>query len=127
MTVLDRYFELADRATTDEAVLPELIDLFAECAEVIPAGADAVQGREDIARLFRQFVGTYDRLQRVWKTRVTANGIEATWAIAGWDRQGRPIALQGIHVARLDDLGKIRWMQVRLMAESVAIAAAKAA
>jgi hypothetical protein len=114
MTVLDRYFELSDRASFDEAALEELVNLFAERAEVQPAGGSKVVGKEQIESLYKMFFSMYGRIQRVWSTEKTENGLEANWAIAGRHKDGNVFAVQGIHLAQLDPEGKIRALEVRL-------------
>jgi hypothetical protein len=114
MTVLDRYFELSDRASFDEAAFKELVDLFAEQAEVQPAGGSKVTGREAIENLYTMFFQMYDKIQHVWSTQKTENGLEATWAIAGCHKDGNLFTVQGIHFAQLDTEGKIRALEVRL-------------
>ena len=51
MTILDRYFELSDRANSDEQAFKELVELFAKQAEVQPSGARKVVGKDAIADL----------------------------------------------------------------------------
>jgi hypothetical protein len=51
MTVLDQYFKLSDRASDDEQAFNELVELFAEQAEVHPSGARKVVGKDEIAQL----------------------------------------------------------------------------
>lgn len=55
MTVLDQYFELSDRANGDEQAFNELVELFAEQAEVHPAGARKVVGKDAIAPISEIF------------------------------------------------------------------------
>lgn len=55
MTVLDKYFELSDRASFDEAAFNELVNLFADRAEVQPAGGNKVVGRAQIEALYKMF------------------------------------------------------------------------
>jgi hypothetical protein len=114
MTVLDRYFELSDRASFDEAAFKELVNLFAEQAEVQPAGGSKVTGREAIESLYKMFFQMYGKIQHVWSTAKTENGLEATWAIAGLHKDGNVFTVQGIHLVQLDLEGKIRALEVRL-------------
>ncbi len=116
MTVLDRYFELSDRATFDEAAFAELIDLFAERAEVQPSGTTRVRGKAAIEKLYKLFFQTYTKLQRVWATQATEHGLEAHWAIAGRRTNGEVFTMQGQHIARLDPQGKISALEVRVTA-----------
>lgn len=114
MTVLDKYFELSDRASFDEAALKELVNLFADRAEVQPAGGNKVVGKDQIEALYKMFFQMYGRIQHVWSTEKTENGLEATWAIAGRHKDGNVFAVQGIHLAQLDPEGKIHTLEVRL-------------
>jgi hypothetical protein len=114
MTVLDQYFELSDRAIADEKALQELIGLFSDQAEIRPAGASRVQGKEAIAQLYQMFFAANDQIQRVWNTHHTENGLEAIWAAAGRRDNGELFAMQGIHVAELDQSGKICSLEVRV-------------
>ncbi|WP_271254190.1 nuclear transport factor 2 family protein [Pseudanabaena sp. Chao 1811] len=114
MTVLDRYFELSDRATADEQAFHELVELFAEEAEVQPSGARKVVGKDAIANLYRQFFQSYSGMQRVWTTRRTENGLEAIWAIAGKRDSGELFAMQGRHIAEVDAQGKIYALEVHV-------------
>jgi hypothetical protein len=114
MTVLDQYFKLSDRASDDEAAFAELVELFAEEAEVQPAGARKVVGKDAIAELYRKFFTAYSGMQRVWTTRRTENGLEAIWAIAGKRDSGELFAMQGRHIAEVDAQGKIYALEVHV-------------
>ncbi len=114
MTVLDQYFELSDRASEDHTAIDELVELFAEQAEVQPAGGRKVVGREEISKLYRQFFQSYSGMQRVWTTRKTENGLEAIWAIAGKRDSGELFAMQGRHIAEVDAQGKIYVLEVHV-------------
>jgi hypothetical protein len=114
MTVLDQYFELSDRASDDEKAFNELVELFAEQAEVHPSGARKVVGKEEIAQLYRKFFQSYSGMQRVWTTRKTENGLEAIWAIAGKRDSGELFAMQGRHIAEVDAQGKIYALEVHV-------------
>jgi len=114
MTVLDQYFELSDRVNIDEQAFDELVELFAEQAEVQPAGARKVVGKDAIANLYRKFFQTYSGMQRVWTTRKTENGLEAIWAIAGKRDSGELFAMQGRHIAEVDAQGKIYALEVHV-------------
>ncbi len=114
MTVLDQYFELSDRANADEQAFNELVELFAEQAEVQPSGARKVVGKDAIAQLYRKFFGVYSGMQRVWTTRKTENGLEAIWAIAGKRDSGELFAMQGRHIAEVDAQGKIYALEVHV-------------
>ncbi|TYQ25508.1 nuclear transport factor 2 family protein [Pseudanabaena sp. UWO310] len=114
MTVLDQYFELSDRAREDDKAFDELVELFAEEAEVQPAGARKVVGKDAISQLYRQFFQTYSGMQRVWTTRRTENGLEAIWAIAGKRDSGELFAMQGRHIAEVDAQGKIYALEVHV-------------
>jgi hypothetical protein len=116
MTILDQYFRLSDRASTDEIAFDELVDLFAEQAEIRPSGAKKVIGKDAIASLYRHFFKSYSGLQRVWTTRRTENGLEAIWAIAGKRDSGELFAMQGRHIAELDAQGKIYALEVHVTA-----------
>ncbi|MFQ3680354.1 MAG: ethyl tert-butyl ether degradation protein EthD [Pseudanabaenaceae cyanobacterium] len=114
-TVLDRYFEVSERLWADESALEELMGLFAEEAEVQPAGAPRVVGRDEIGKLWREFTRRHRRWQRVW--RVQPNGLEATWAVSGEQADGELFAVRGTHRARLDAAGKIQYLEVRVAGE----------
>lgn len=114
MTVLDKYFELSDRASVDEAAIEELVNLFADQAEVQPSGARKVVGKEAIADLYRQFFQNHVGMQRIWTTRKTENGLEAIWAIAGKRNSGELFAMQGRHIAEVDAQGKIYALEVHV-------------
>ncbi|MFN9668266.1 MAG: ethyl tert-butyl ether degradation protein EthD [Pseudanabaena sp.] len=114
MTVLDRYFELSDRANDDEQAFYELVELFADEAEVQPAGACKVVGKDAIANLYRQFFQNYSGIQRVWTTRRTENGLAPNWAIAGKPERGELFAMQGRHIAEVDAQGKIYALEVHV-------------
>lgn len=114
MTVLDKYFELSDRASVDEVAFNALVELFAEQAEVQPAGARKVVGKDAIANLYRQFFQSYSGMQRIWTTRKTENGLEAIWAIAGKRNSGELFAMQGRHIAEVDAQGKIYALEVHV-------------
>ncbi len=114
MTVLDQYFELSDRANDDEQAFNELVELFAEQAEVHPSGAKKVVGKDEIAQLYRKFFQFYSGIQRVWTTRKTENGLEAIWAIAGKRDSGELFAMQGRHIAEVDAQGKIYALEVHV-------------
>ncbi len=114
MTVLDTYFELSDRALQDEVAFQELVNLFAEDAEVLPSGAKKVKGKANIEQLYRSFFNTYEGMQRVWQTRRTEQGIEATWAIAGKKITGEIFSIRGTHIAEINEHGKIESLEVQL-------------
>jgi hypothetical protein len=114
MTVLDQYFKLSDRASDDEQSFNELVELFAEQAEVHPSGARKVVGKDEIAKLYRKFFQSYSGMQRVWTTRKTENGLEAIWAIAGKRDSGELFAMQGRHIAEVDAQGKIYALEVHV-------------
>jgi hypothetical protein len=114
MTVLDQYFELSDRASNDEKAFNELVELFAEQAEIQPSGAKKVVGRDQISQLYRKFFDAYSGMQRVWTTRKTENGLEAIWAIAGKRDSGELFAMQGRHIAEVDAQGKIYALEVHV-------------
>lgn len=114
MTVLDKYFELSDRAVFDESAFGELVDLFAEQAEVEPSGGSKVQGKVAIAELYKVFFQMYKGLQRVWTVSSTETGLEAAWAIAGQHHDGKIFSMQGSHEAQLDSHGKICALKVRV-------------
>ncbi|MFN5855879.1 MAG: nuclear transport factor 2 family protein [Pseudanabaenaceae cyanobacterium] len=114
MTVLDTYFELSDRAIQDESALQELVDLFADDAEILPSGADKVKGKANIEQLYRRFFNTYEGVQRVWQTRRTEQGIEATWAIAGKKNSGEIFSIRGTHIAEINEHGKIESLEVQV-------------
>lgn len=117
MTVLDKYFELSDRAIFDDAAFRELVDLFAEQAEVEPSGGSKVIGKEAIANLYTVFFQMYKGLQRVWTVTTTETGLEAAWAIAGMRNDGKVFTMQGIHEAELDGQGKILALKVRVASD----------
>ena len=114
MTVLDQYFELSDRANDDAQAFNELVELFADEAEVHPAGARKVVGKQAIAQLYRKFFDAYSGMQRVWTTRRTENGLEAIWAIAGKRDSGELFAMQGRHIVEVDAQGKIYALEVHV-------------
>ncbi len=114
MTVLDRYFELSERASIDREAFEQLVELFADEAEVQPAGARKVMGKDAIAKLYQQFFENYDGMQRIWTTRKTENGLEAIWAIAGKRNSGELFAMQGLHIAEVDAQGKIYALEVHV-------------
>jgi hypothetical protein len=114
MTVLDQYFELSDRANDDAQAFSELVELFADEAEVHPAGARKVVGKDAIAQLYRKFFDAYSGMQRVWTTRRTENGLEAIWAIAGKRDSGELFAMQGRHIVEVDAQGKIYALEVHV-------------
>jgi len=114
MTILDEYFELSDRANGDEQAFHELVELFADEAEVHPAGARKVVDKQAIAQLYRKFFDAYSGMQRVWTTRKTENGLEAIWAIAGRRDSGELFAMQGRHIAEVDAQGKIYALEVHV-------------
>jgi hypothetical protein len=114
MTVLDQYFELSDRANDDAQAFNELVELFADEAEVHPAGARKVIGKQAIAQLYRKFFDAYSGMQRVWTTRRTENGLEAIWAIAGKRDSGELFAMQGRHIVEVDAQGKIYALEVHV-------------
>jgi ketosteroid isomerase-like protein len=114
VTVLDQYFQLSDRANFDEAAFDKLVDLFAEQAEVQPAGGTKVKGKVAIKQLYRMFFQMYSAMQHVWTAQTTENGVRAAWAIAGRRQDGEVFALQGVHVVELDAQGKIQALEVRL-------------
>ncbi|MFM7602367.1 MAG: nuclear transport factor 2 family protein [Pseudanabaena sp.] len=114
MTVLDQYFELSDRASEDEQAFNQLVELFAEQAEVHPSGSQKVVGKDEIAQLYRKFFQSYSGMQRVWTTRKTENGLEAIWAIAGKRNSGELFAMQGRHIAEVDAQGKIYALEVHV-------------
>jgi len=106
-TILDRYFEVSERLWADEGALEELMGLFAEGAEVRPAGGPRAVGRAEIGQLWREFTQRHRRWQRVW--RVQADGLEATWAVSGEQADGELFAVRGSHRAELDAAGKIQY------------------
>jgi len=114
-TVLDDYFVLTDRANFDRQALPEVIELFADEAELQPVGAERVKGKQAIVKLLEKFYQSYSSVQRVWKTRTTDNGVEAVWAVAGKRRNGEVFAVHGRHIAQLDQAGKIANLEVELL------------
>jgi hypothetical protein len=114
MTVLDKYFELSERASVDSEAFEQLVALFADEAEVQPAGARKVMGKQAIAQLYRQFFENYAGMQRIWTTRKTENGLEAIWAIAGKRNSGELFAMQGRHIAEIDAQGKIYALEVHV-------------
>jgi len=114
-TVLDEYFALTDRASYDQQALPQIIELFAEEAEVQPAGGERAKGKQAIAKLLERFYQSYSTVQRVWKTRTTEHGIEAVWAAAGKWRNGEVFAAHGRHIAQLNQAGKIASLEVELL------------
>jgi hypothetical protein len=114
VTVLDQYFQLSDRASFDEAAFDKLVDLFAEQAEVQPAGGTKVKGKAAIKQLYRMFFQMYSAMQHVWTTQMTDNGVQADWAIAGRRNNGEVFAMQGVHVVELDAHGKIQALEVRV-------------
>jgi hypothetical protein len=114
MTILDQYFRLSDRASDDETAFHQLVELFAEQAEVHPSGAKKVVGKDAISNLYRQFFKSYSGMQRVWTTRKTENGLEAIWAIAGKRDSGELFAMQGRHIAEVDAQGKIHALEVHV-------------
>ena len=114
-TVLDEYFALTDRASYDQQALPQLIELFAEEAEVQPAGGERAKGKQAIAKLLEKFYQSYKSVQRVWKTRTTDNGIEAVWAAAGKRHNGEVFAVHGRHIAQINQAGKIASLEVELL------------
>ena len=114
MTVLDQYFELSDRANGDEQAFSELVELFADEAEVHTAGERKVVGKDAITQLYRKFFDAYSGMQRVWTTRRTENGLEAIWAIAGKRDSGELFAMQGRHIVEVDAQGKIYALEVHV-------------
>ena len=114
-TVLDEYFTLTDRASYDQQALPQIIELFAEEAEVQPAGGERAKGKQAIAKLLEKFYQSYKSVQRVWKTRTTDNGIEAVWAVAGKRHNGEVFAVHGRHIVQLNQAGKIASLEVELL------------
>ncbi len=114
-TVLDEYFALTDRARYDQQALPQIVELFADEAEVKPAGAEPVKGKQAIAKLLERFYQSYSSIHREWKTRPTDNGVEAVWAVAGKRRNGEVFAVHGRHIAKLDQQGKIANLEVELL------------
>ncbi len=114
-TILDRYFEVSERLWADEGALEELMGLFAEEAEVRPAGAPRAVGRAAIGKLWREFAQRNRRWQRVW--RVQPDGLAATWAVSGEQANGELFAVRGSHRARLDATGKIQYLEVQVAAE----------
>ncbi len=114
-TILDEYFTLTDRASFDKQALAQVIELFAEEAEVQPVGGERAKGKQAIAKLLEKFNQSYSSVQRVWKTRTTENGIEAVWAVAGKRHNGEVFAVHGRHTAQLNQAGKIASLAVELL------------
>jgi hypothetical protein len=114
-TVLDKYFYLADHVPFDESSMAELINLFADDAEIQPVGSERVRGKAAIRQLFQIFCETYASIQRVWQTQETDKGLEAIWAVAGKRCNGRVFAMHGRHIAQVDAEGKIANLQIELL------------
>ncbi len=115
-TVLDEYFALTDRARYDQQALPQIVELFADEAEVKPANAEPVKGKQAIAQLLERFYQSCSSIHREWKTRPMDNGVEAVWAVAGRKQDGEVFAVHGRHRAQLNEIGKIARLEVELLA-----------
>jgi len=117
--VLDEYFALTDRASYDWQALPQIVQLFADEAEVKPAGAEPVKGKQAITKLLERFYQSYSSIHRAWKPCRKDNGVEvmsAIWAIVGKRYDGKVFALHGRHKAQVNEAGKIANLEVELLA-----------
>ncbi|MEA4901043.1 nuclear transport factor 2 family protein [Desulfitobacterium sp.] len=113
MTTLDQYFQLSDSAGADEIIFEKLINLFSEQAVLKPAGAKEIKGKEAIRKFFKEFFRRNEELHHVWQTQPSGQKLETTWAVSGRRIDGEIFCLKGIDIAELDEMNKIRTLEVQ--------------
>ncbi len=112
MSVLDRYFELSDIAGTDERAFQRLIECFSEDATVKPARGNAIQGKQEIERFYREFFQRSKDLRHLWNTSKTAETLKADWAVVGRRPDGSLFSFLGEDMAEVDENQKIKRLEI---------------
>ncbi len=112
MSVLDKYFELSDIAGNDERAFKKLIECFSDNATVTPARGNAIHGKQEIERFYREFFQRSKDLRHIWNTSTTAGTLRADWAVVGRRPDGSLFSFVGEDIAEVDESQKIKSLEI---------------
>ncbi|MBK1787925.1 nuclear transport factor 2 family protein [Prauserella cavernicola] len=96
---IERYIATVDRAIADEAVLEELVDIFAPNA-VVQLDDTPVRGSRAIRELYRDFIAIHVEAKHFWNATVLPDGRQrAEWACAARMSDGSLVTVAGLEHA----------------------------
>lgn len=109
MKILNDYFRLFDESRSDQKAMEHLLDLFTPDAEIVLNGVKKI-GFEGFITAFYEYNIDIKHMWENWELK--DNGTyETNWAVCGKSNDGKVYAKTGIDIARLNDSGKIVYLE----------------
>lgn len=112
MDTLKRYFELSDYAGKDAAAFAELLDLFADNAEIEANNNSTYKGKDAIKQFFVGFFKASIELKHIFTINEENNKVTIKWGVVGKRANQDIFTLTGTDYATLDDNEKITHLKV---------------
>ncbi|OCT15080.1 polyketide cyclase [Paenibacillus pectinilyticus] len=109
MDNLNQYFDLFDQSRTDANAMERLLQLFTPDAEIVLNGATRF-GFDDFIKAFYTNNADVKHIWESWEPRQDGSYV-SNWAVCGKTVAGKVYALTGIDIAKLDDDGKIKYLE----------------
>lgn len=112
--IIERYFELSDRASTDQEALDEIVRLFANDAVVQAASGVSVNTPAKIANLFERFFKDNTELHHVYQIAPRSDDYQTEWVVAGEKRNGSLFVLHGFDHYQFNENGQITFLKIKI-------------
>ncbi|TDL80546.1 nuclear transport factor 2 family protein [Peribacillus frigoritolerans] len=110
MKILNDYFYLFDQAGQDTKAMDELLSLFSPKVEIVLNGAKQI-GFENFIKAFYSNNAEVKHMFEKWMLNDQSGYYETNWAVCGKTIQGKVYALSGIDRAKLNEEGKIVYLE----------------
>ncbi|WP_342603868.1 nuclear transport factor 2 family protein [Peribacillus sp. FSL E2-0159] len=110
MKILNDYFYLFDQAGQDSNAMDELLSLFSPDVVIVLNGAKQI-GFETFIKAFYENNSEVKHMYENWELKNNGEYYETNWAVCGKTSSGKVYALSGIDRAKLDQHGKIVYLE----------------
>ncbi|NOU69129.1 nuclear transport factor 2 family protein [Paenibacillus sp. LMG 31461] len=109
MNNLNEYFDLFDQSRTDVYAMERLLQLFTPDAVIVLNGATRI-GFESFMKAFYTNNSDVKHMWEKWEPQPDGSYV-SNWAVCGKTVAGKVYALTGIDIAKLDNEGKIKYLE----------------
>lgn len=109
MNNLNEYFDLFDQSRTDVNAMERLLELFTPDAVIVLNGVTRI-GFEGFMKAFYTNNSDVKHMWEKWEPQSDGSYV-SNWAVSGKTVAGKVYALTGIDIAKLDDEGKIKYLE----------------
>lgn len=109
MNNLNEYFDLFDQSRTDVNAMERLLKLFTPDAVIVLNGVTRI-GFEGFMKAFYANNSDVKHMWEKWEHQSDGSYV-SNWAVSGKTVAGKVYALTGIDIAKLDDEGKIKYLE----------------